>query len=653
MRAMRRLQTLALAALAAGCARGDLRSPSPERRAAAVASLSGSRDEADWPALLVAQDDPSPLVRKAAAGALTARAGPRAVEALGKLARDPDPGVATAAARGLAAMPQESRVRPLLVEAWWQGPADARAELAAAIEATGALPREAVALEARRIWERNSRALAGGSPASRAGAAEDLGRSGRTEAVQMLLPLLESDDPGLAAAAARGLGHARQRKARPALEELLDAPDAEVAEAAAGALGEIGDPRAADALGDLARGGPERLAAAAVEGLAALPLAPEVGVALCEVALRSPVASVAARAAREARLRDADCPERPLLARLGRSTPDLRAALAAAAELRLPPERLRPLAERIASLVAAPGLEPASRAAASTALGRLGWAAAAPVLAKRIADLRADPAPGRRPASSSPSAPGPGTGDGADSRAEELAAACLAAARLRADGAEAVARALAADPRLPVRAAGAEALGALGGGALADLVPLLGDSAPAVRLAAARGLGRPGSPGAEALARAAAGAGADDPEWQRALARALGETGWPGAVAALGKLLDGPAAAEAAEALEHLGAREGAPLVEAYLAHREGRGRAEAVSALASLEGPAAGPRVARELWSDRPAVRVAAARVVGRLRYEPATPWLEALRSDYSGEVRLAAVEALAKMPTGRAERR
>jgi HEAT repeat protein len=652
MRAMRRLHILALAALAASCARGDLRSPSPERRAAAVASLSGSRDEADWPALLVAQDDPSPLVRKAAAGALTARAGPRAVEALGKLARDPDPGVATAAARGLAALPQEGRVRPLLVEAWWQAPGDARAELAAAIEATGASLREAVGLEARRIWERNARALAAGPPASRAGAAEDLGRSGRAEAVQMLLPLLESDDPALAAAAARGLGHAGQREARPALEGLLDAPDAEVAEAAAGALGELGDPRAADALAALARDGPERLAAASVEGLAALPQAPEVGVALCEVALRSPVASVAARAAREARLRDADCPERPLLARLGRSTPDVRSALAAAAELHLSPERLRPVAERITSLVAAPVLDPATRAAASTALGRLGWTAAAPVLARRIADLRSDPAPGRRPAAgASPSTPP--SADAGDSRAEELAAAAVAAARLHAEGAEALARALAADPRPLLRAAGAEALGALGGGALAALVPLLSDAAPAVRLAAARGLGRPGSPGADALARAAAGAGADDPEWQRALARALGATGGPGAVVALGRLLDGPAAAEAAEALERLGAREGAALVEAHLAHRDGRGRAEAVSALAALEGPGAGPKVARELWSERSAVRAAAARVAGRLRYEPASPWLEALRSDYSGEVRRAAVEALSKMPTGRVERR
>jgi HEAT repeat protein len=648
---MRRHALLLLAA-AWSCARGDLRSASPERRAAAVASLSGSRAEEDWPALLVAQDDPSPLVRKAAAGALTARAGPRAVEALGHLACDPDPGVATAAVRGLAALPQERRVRPLLVEAWWQASAEARPELAAALLAVGASPREAVEVEARRLWERNVRALARGSVPARAGAAEDLGRSGRTEAVRLLLPLLESDEAALAAGAARGLGHAGQREARPALEAALDAADAEVAEAAARALGDLGDPAAADALAALGRAGVERLAAAALDGLGALPQATEVGTALCEVALRSPFPSVAARAARGARLRDADCPDRPLLARLSRSAPDLRAALSAAAELRLPRERLQPLAERIAPLVAAAGLEPASRAAASEALGRMGHAAAAPLLLRRIAELRGGGPAGaaRRAAAPPPGRALPGRGSEEDD-AQELAAAGLALARLRGEGGEAVARALAVDPRPSLRAAGAEALGALGGAALEAAVPLLSDASPEVRLAAARALGRPGSPGTHALEAAAAAAG--DPEWQAALARALAETGSPGSAAALGRLLDGPASAEAAAALGRIGTAEGARLLEARLLRRDGRGRAEALEALGALGGSAAGSAAARDLWSDRPGVRAAAARAVGRLRFEAASPWLEALRGDYSGEVRRAAVEALSKMPVAGPPRR
>jgi HEAT repeat protein len=78
-------------------------------------------------------------------------------------------------------------------------------------------------------------------------------------------------------------------------------------------------------------------------------------------------------------------------------------------------------------------------------------------------------------------------------------------------------------------------------------------------------------------------------------------------------------------------------------------GRVEAIEALGQLGGPDAGPVLARELWSERPEVRAAAARAVGRLRHEPAAPWLEALRSDYCGEVRRAAVEALAKLPSER----
>jgi HEAT repeat protein len=57
---------------------------------------------------------------------------------------------------------------------------------------------------------------------------------------------------------------------------------------------------------------------------------------------------------------------------------------------------------------------------------------------------------------------------------------------------------------------------------------------------------------------------------------------------------------------------------------------------------------VARELTSDRAEVRAAAARAVGKLRYAPASERLSALRSDYDGQVRRAAVEALAKLPGG-----
>jgi HEAT repeat protein len=39
----------------------------------------------------------------------------------------------------------------------------------------------------------------------------------------------------------------------------------------------------------------------------------------------------------------------------------------------------------------------------------------------------------------------------------------------------------------------------------------------------------------------------------------------------------------------------------------------------------------------------------LGRLRYEPASAGLEALKSDYVGRVRRAAIEALARLPSRR----
>jgi HEAT repeat protein len=69
--------------------------------------------------------------------------------------------------------------------------------------------------------------------------------------------------------------------------------------------------------------------------------------------------------------------------------------------------------------------------------------------------------------------------------------------------------------------------------------------------------------------------------------------------------------------------------------------------------GAEAGGALAGELTSDRPEVRVAAARALGRVRFEGAAARLEALRSDYYGQVRRAAVEALARLPAGSTGRR
>jgi HEAT repeat protein len=658
----RLLRCAALLAAAAACGRGDLESHDPAERARAVRGLAG-RDVSLAP-LLVAARDASPLVRRAAADAFAARGGPDAADALGKLLVDADPDVARAAAAGLAAMPGEVRGRQRLVAAYVDATPRARAAIADALDRTGVSLREAVEAEARTLWERNLAALERATGAARAGAAEEVGASGRTEAVQRLVPLVDPNrnaDRLLLAGAARGLGESGDAAARPHLEALLSEKDGALAEVAATALGRLGDPSAADALAAAATEDPGALASAAGEALSALPGAPEVGVALCELALRSPDPALAARAAREARRRDAECPPRPILARLGR--PGAVGALAALGELAFTRDVASSIAEKVA-----PVLEPTRtpdaevRTAAARALGRLGGPAAAPAVLKRaqalaalVVDRRARWVAAVVPATAPPewvNAVSPADG-------RELGALLAVAGRLRVEGAGALLATFARDPLPAIRAGAVEGLASLAapasgapavaaGTALETVAAALADPDLRVRLAACEGVARFGAAGAAALARAAETAGPGGPAWRVALARALGETGSASAIPALAHLLDGASAAAAATALAHLGApAAAAPLVE-YLGRPEAPARAEAVEALAQLAARDAAPAIAALLTDERPEVRASAARSLGRLRHEAAAARLEALRSDYYGRVRRAAVEALSKLPAG-----
>jgi len=612
-------------------------SMSPEGRAAAISRLAGSRDEAHLPALLVAADDPSPLVRKAAAGAFAARGGPSAIEALGTLVADPDPEVVAAAAHALSALPSERRARELLAAAYPREGPMARAEIASALEALGGSLREAIELEAALLWERNRLALRRGTPSERAGAAEDLGRSGRAEAVKLLLPLIDpeqDENVRVTAAAARALGLVKERAVRAPLEALLQKGTyADEIEAAAEALGLLGDPASAEALATLAESGPRRLALAAMEALASLPQAPEVGLALCQVALRTRQVDLAARAAAQARIHESECPEKPLLSRLSAHGLEAVSALAALAELRLTPEASEVVGRRVEPLLAAS--DPAVRAQAARTLGRLGLERARPALARRRADL-ADRLDRARIAAESLAAP---------ELEEELGAVLTALARLHDPETKASAAARIADPSPILRASAVEALGALGEQATA-VGAALGDPDPQVWRAAAEALGRIGAAGVPALSEAAARFSREDPERCGAIAHALGETGSPQAVPALTSLTGGRAAAMAAAALGRIGTQSAAAALLSLLHGSDPAGRAEALDAIGSLVTSEAGSAAASELTNDRPEVRAAAARALGRLHFEPAAARLEGLRADYDGQVRRAAVEALAKLP-------
>ncbi len=690
-----------LAAALSGCGRGgvprgDLESQLPERRAAAVSGLASSREEGDLAVLLVAQQDASPLVRKAAAGAFTARGGPRSVEGLSRLLLDPDPEVVAVAARGLGAISSASpsadaratsalqrQAAQALAAAYGRADAQGRAEIALALAALGTSLRDAVEAEARQLWDRNVRGLASSSRVERAGAAEEIGRSGRAEAVMRLLPLLDgrARDTRLPAAAARGLGWAGDRRARDVLEDALLQGDAELAEAAAAALAALGDPAAAEAIAEAGATGPARVAAACVAALEALPRAPEVGVALCEIAVRTVDPEVAERAGRAARAAEADCPDCPLTNRIGHRGADAMAALAALGGLGLPPDRLRAPAERALALVQGPA-DSATRAAAARALGSAGFAPAVPALKRRAEALRERLGEARQAWVAGPLSRAPSAGfeagipaaeaiaqralparssdagtaplpsrfvDALDpGEVEELAAVAVALARLKADGAAALALELSADPDARIRVGAVEALGLVADEpARQRVAALVQDPTPSVRRAAAAAIGRQGPAAVPVLVQALTVADPDPEAWQETVARALGETGAPEAMAPLASLLGGTAAPTAAAALGRLGSRDASAPLLSLLERRQALGRVQAIESLGQVATADAGRALAAELTSDRPEVRAAAARALGKLRFEPASSALEALRGDYYADVRRVSVEALARLPS------
>lgn len=679
---MRRLPVLLLGALSAlaACDRGgDLSSADPARRVEAVRAAAG-RGGDGTALLLVAQRDADPRVRRAAVEAFASRDGPAAVDALATSLADTDAEVVAVAAQGLAARPTLPRTREALASAYGAASPAGRAAIADALQSVGTSLREAVELEARTLWERNLSVLAAPGPA-RAGAAEEIGASARAEAVARLVPLVDPNrntDRDLLAAAARGLGEAGDWSARKYLEVLLQEGDASLAEAAAEALGRLGDPAAADPLSTAAVQGAGRTAGRAVEALAALPQAPEVGTALCLVALRSLDPSVAAQAARAAREREAACPVKPLLARLGQ--PGTAAALAALAALRPVEAEVAPRLVPLLDPARAPDLE--VRVAALHALGSLRNPAATAAVRERALGLQArltaarvrwipghlseTPLAGigaageerlqavlaRAPGA----APGGGPGEpglapflrGPAAEATELGAALAELGRLRSTGAEAVLAGLVTDPEAAVRAGALDGLGAMAAeGALAPATAALADPEPRVRLAAVGALRRLGPKGGAVLIRALGEPGLE-PDWCSALASALGDAGLAEAVPALAGRLGGPCGVAAALALGRIASPAAATQLAEALMRPGAAGRLEMVEALAQVGGSSGAVALSRELTSDRPQVRAAAARALAQLRYEPASPRLEALRSDYYGRVRRAAVEALAKLPAG-----
>lgn len=220
----------------------------------ALERLADSATDADVAALASAARDPSPDVRRAAVLALGKRSSSSAIDRLGEALADPDATVQRTAIAALADS-DDDKARAWLLSAYGRrGPA-VREAIVEALVRRGVSPLEVVRGEADRIWDRDVLALEKGTLAERAGAAEELGRSGRPEALGILGARLSDESTLVAAAAARGLGAAGSPEALPHLVGLLGDPSPPVRDAAAEALGTLGDPRALDPLAAVARSG--------------------------------------------------------------------------------------------------------------------------------------------------------------------------------------------------------------------------------------------------------------------------------------------------------------------------------------------------------------------------------------------------------------
>jgi HEAT repeat protein len=663
-----------------------------ELRARALSRLSELGHEEDFHLFLKAAHDPSVVVRRAAADALGKSGDAKAIDTLGELLSDIDDEVRAEAATGLARFSTE-KARAYLMSSYGRQDASARAAIARALGPAGMA--EAVRHEAKVLWERNVKALESGGPAERVGAAEELGRSGRGEAVERLLPLLGDDSVLLAAGAARGLGSAGDRRAVASLLGVLKENFPVLREAAADALGTLGDPAAVPSLQKMAvEGGPGAIAA--VRALGQLGGAKEARAALCKVASEGGL-DVAGLAARLARERD-NCPAEPILARLARGGAQPLAALAAlealstgagaekaAALLESPDRALRLAAARALSemgaAAAGPRIERALLAEAEQLLaGRQRWVKLplplqygkdfAPGSEEQGLEALGDPAGLQRRVAkygdmmakvealneAKAQALGVRLGDrdttanldlvsdGLEGQEELLSALCLAAGRLHLSGALPVLQKLSGVAPSAVKAASCEALGTLGtpeSFALAHRCLLEGGRGAVG--AAAHGLARAGPGAAPTLLKAL-----EERRSERAeIIRALGELHHVPAAEAIAAVLSagGLEAAEAAVALGRLGNPAFAGILAEQLKDPTSQARLDVIEALGALAAPASQPGLTRELCNDRPELRAAAARALGRLAPQGHLPGLEALRFDYYAEVRRAAEEALARL--------
>ncbi len=672
----------------------NLQSDRPEERASAVRKLGEKNRSDDLVLFTRAAKDTSPFVRGEAAAALGKSGDARVVDLLGDLLADPDEHVQAAAAKALAKLKTPKAESYLRLQYARRGRATRQA-IVEGLEASnmpGAMA-TVVAAEAQTLWDRNLQALSAGALPERVAAAEELGKSGRPEAVNLLLPLIKDSHVVLAAAAVRGLGHAGDARAVEPVSELLRENFPELREAALEALARIGDPRALPRLREVAL---EKSAASprAAQGLVTFPAGEETHALLCEVVHQGGVeeASLAARAMRSR----GGCPLEPLLERLTRRA-DQAAALsalealgptaAAAAPRVLPLLSSTDVGVKMLALSVLTGLRDPSAAEPVTKLYEAEVERVASMRAKWIPKpLPTQYAEGFGPHGMGSEEPTPDTVTRA--RQGDLLEKARAANEAKREETGKTATVRTAPPveviddvpeeELRLLAASLRALGAVKAeGAQALLEPWTSDGSPLVRAAASVGLAQLGPEGVKLAARGlldgsrevqaqTAGALADAGEpGQRVLAELLTKLAGdrlplllaleragpqPVMVEALVAVLreGGPESAVAAQLLGRLGAKDAVQPLLRVLEDANAVARRDALIALGRIGEAGAAEGIARELNHDSPDVRAAAIDALAALRSEVRAGAVDALKSDYYRRVRESAEAALVR--TGRA---
>jgi cellulose synthase operon protein C len=663
----------------------ELQSPRPEVRAQAVKALAGQSNADDLVLFTRAAKDMASIVRGEAAEALGGSQDPRVVDLLGELLEDPDESVQGRAAMALSKI-KNDKAKAYLTLQYSRRARKTRQIIVQALKSAnvpGAMA-EAVAAESKAIWERNLLTLQEGSLPERVGAAEELGKSGRPEALNRLLPLVRDSQVILASAAVRGLGDAGDRRAVAAILPLLDENFPQLREASLTALSKLQDASAVARLQAVAL---EKSAASvlATDALLSMPRGPETDAALCTLSLEATLAeSLSAGRAMRSR---GGCPLEPIAERLSRPS-GLDSGLQAVAGLG---PAAQPLLSRVLPVLSS--ADTTQRRLALEAVTAIGDAAAAPSVqklyeqeSKALEPLRQDWVPSPLPQTYAPGFDPSAPEAGKDPRNTKTAqlfdrVRSLNAQRAREAGRVQVQARVPSElydevelQRLEPLAAVLRALGAVKApGALELLKQYAGDSSVTLRSAALVGLAHLGPEGVE-LAKG--GMFESERELQKALAQALAEQGEAGQSALVSLLpqfsseklvllealnrFGAPASASpalqevvrgggaeavlAATVLGRLQAKDAVETLTKALEDPASVARREVLLALGEIGDSRAAEVVARDLYHDQPEVRAAAATALRRMGTSAQAEALDALKSDYYRRVREAASAALAK---------